>query len=121
MTEFKIVFEEFPEYLQYTLSGDHSTQDWVDLIHRMAADSEQMRKTRIFVDASQVTLSNSVMLRYRIGVLTGELFGAKTRIATLSRVDDPDQLWETVATNRGAIVRSGRDRDKLIQWLSEDA
>ncbi|QDU78111.1 hypothetical protein Pan97_51920 [Bremerella volcania] len=121
MTDFTIVLQEHPRYLQYTLSGDHTVEDWIDLLHQMAADSERLGKSRIFVDASQVTLSNSVMLRYRIGVLTGEIFGANARIATLARADDPDQLWETVATNRGAIVRSGRDRDKLLEWLDEVA
>lgn len=121
MPEFTIVFEELPAYLQYTLSGDHTEQDWVDLLYRMAADINRTQKSRVFVDASQVTKSTSVMLRYRIGVLTGELFGATTRITTLSRSDDPDQLWETVATNRGAIVKSGHDREKLLQWLIEVA
>ncbi|PQO31257.1 hypothetical protein C5Y96_13005 [Blastopirellula marina] len=121
MTPFTIIFDELPEYLQYALSGDHSDQDWLDLLHRMAADIKRTGKSKIFVDASQVTMSTSVMLRYRIGVLTGELFGATTRIATLSRADDADQLWETVATNRGAIVRSGRDREKLLGWLNEVA
>jgi len=115
VTPFTIIYDELPDYLQYTLSGDHVDQDWVDLLVRMAADVERTEKSKIFVDASQVALSNSVMLRYRIGVLTGELFGMSTRIATLSRADDPDQLWETVATNRGAIVRSGRDRDDLLK------
>ncbi len=121
MTEFTILFEEQPEYLQYTLSGDHTEQDWVDLLHRMVADTQRTGKTRIFIDAAQVTISDSVLLRYKIGVLTGRLFSSGARIATLSPADDPDQLWETVATNRGATVKSGHDRDQLLNWLVEAA
>ncbi|MFN3150880.1 hypothetical protein [Bremerella sp.] len=121
MSEFTIVCQEHPQYLQYTLSGDHTDQDWVDLLHRMAADVERTGKMRIYIDAVEVTWTDSVMLRYRVGVLTGKLFGGTTRIAALTRADDSDPLWETVASNRGAIVRLGHDGDDLLKWLAQDA
>ncbi|MEW4454984.1 hypothetical protein AB1L30_20120 [Bremerella sp. JC817] len=108
---------EHEEYLEYVISGDPSEKEWMDLLEDQVQHIQQTGKTKIYVDASGLTAPPVSMVRYRMGIRTGEQFGVHARVAVLRPTWEHDNFWETVATNRGAIARSGNDRDELIQWL----
>lgn len=108
---------EHPEYLEFIVSGDPTEDEWIALMHEIV---ERTGKSRIYIDASGLEKPIDSMVRYRMGIRTGEAFGIRARFAALRPVWDEDNFWETVATNRGAIAKSGDDRSALIQWLLSD-
>ena len=110
---------EHPDYLEFVVTGQPSEQDWIDLMQRLAKTISARGIGRALGDISGIEAPVEMMVRYRIGVRTGEIFGAGVRIAVLGRDEPPNNFWETVATNRGAVVKSGYDRDELLAWLLE--
>ncbi|PQO31255.1 hypothetical protein C5Y96_12995 [Blastopirellula marina] len=108
---------EHPEYLEFVISGDPTEQEWISLLHEIVESISRTGKPRVFIDASQIDHPVDSMIRYRMGIRTGETFGVLARIAALRPVWNDDNFWETVATNRGAIAKSGEDRSALIEWL----
>jgi len=111
---------EHPEYLEFIVSGDPSENEWITLMHDIVERIGSTGKFRIFIDGSGLEKPVDSMIRYRMGIRTGETFGVRARLAALRPEWDEDNFWETVATNRGAIARSGDDRAALIDWLLSD-
>lgn len=111
---------EHPEYLEFIVSGDPTENEWISLMHEIVERIKRTGKTCIFIDASGLAKRIDPMVRYRMGIRTGETFGVEARFAVLRPVWDDDNFWETVASNRGAIAKSGDDRSDLLQWLLSD-
>lgn len=111
---------EHPEYLEFVVSGDPTENEWISVMHNIVERIDETGKSRVFIDASGIEKPIDSMVRYRMGIRTGETFGINARFAALRPVWDDDNFWETVATNRGAIAKSGEDRLALIQWLLSD-
>ncbi len=111
---------EHPEYLEVVVSGEPTEEEWIALMHDIVQSIGRTGKSRIFIDGSGLTQPVDSMVRYRMGVRTGETFGVQARFAALRPVWDHDNFWEIVASNRGAIAKSGGDRSTLIQWLLSD-
>lgn len=110
---------EHPEFLEFIVTGQPTEQDWIDLMQMLVDTIDRLGIGHIFGDISRIEASVDTMVRYRIGVRTGEMFGAGVRIAILGPEEPPNNFWETVATNRGAVVKSGYNRDELLAWLLE--
>ena len=108
---------EHPDYLEFVVTGQPTEQDWIDLMRLLAKTAAAQGTGRLLGDISGIDTPVEMMVRYRIGVRTGEIFGAGVRIAVLGRDETPNNFWETVATNRGAVVKSGYVRDELLAWL----
>ncbi|MBA2117964.1 hypothetical protein [Bremerella alba] len=108
---------EHPEYLEFVISGDPTEDAWVKLMHEIVESIQKTGKSRVFIDASGLTNRVDSMVRYRMGIRTGETFGVRVRIAALRPDWDEDNFWETVASNRGAIAKSDVDRASLLDWL----
>lgn len=111
---------EHPEYLELVVSGNPTENEWVSVMHQIVEWISQTGKTRVFIDASGIEKPIDSMIRYRMGIRTGETFGISARFAALRPEWDDDNFWETVANNRGAIARSGEHRSALIEWLMSD-
>lgn len=111
---------EHPKYLEFIVSGDPTEDEWVALMHQMVQQIQSSGKSCIFLDASGLSTPIDAMVRYRMGIRTGQTFGIQARIAALRPEWDDDNFWETVASNRGAIAKSGDNRSNLIQWLLSD-
>ena len=120
MSNMRIDMLEHPEYLEFVVSGDPTEDEWIEVMHQIVGHISQTGKSRIFIDASGIEKPIDSMVRYRMGIRTGETFGIRARFAALRPVWDEDNFWETVATNRGAIAKSGEDRAALIEWLLSD-
>ncbi|RCS40745.1 hypothetical protein DTL42_25625 [Bremerella cremea] len=108
---------EHPQFLEFIMSGDPTEEQWVELLRRIVEELERRDKSRVLVDASAMTTMPSSMVRYRMGLRTGESLHLNARIAVLYPQNKDDNFWETVATNRGALARSGISRAELVAWL----
>lgn len=113
--DFDIV--EHPEYLEFITSGDPTEEQWIELLRRIVEELERRDKSRVLVDASAMTSMPSSMVRYRMAIRTGESLNLNARVAVLYPGRNSDNFWETVATNRGALARSGENRAELVEWL----
>lgn len=111
---------EHPEFLEFITSGDPTESEWMDLLQLIVEKIQLRGKKRILVDATGLTSPPESMVRYRMGIRTGEAFHAQVRVAVVHPLVEEDNFWETVARNRGAMARSGTDREELISWLLED-
>jgi len=111
---------EHPEYLEFKVSGDPTEDEWIALMHQIVQQIHNSGKARVFLDGSGIQSPVDSMVRYRMGIRTGETFGVRARIAALHPIWDDDNFWETVASNRGAIAKSGDDRSELLHWLLSD-
>lgn len=120
MSDASFQLVEHPEFLEFVTSGDPTESDWIDLLRLIVENVQRTGKTRVLVDATSMTALPDSMIRYRMGVRTGEAFLARVRVAVLSRPFYDDNFWETVANNRGAIARAGEDRSELVNWLMDD-
>ncbi len=121
MSSLHIEMIEHPKFLEFIIQGTPSEQDWVELVHRIPEEVQRTGKNRILANLQAVEPPVPSMVRYRIGILTGEKFGVDIRVAALGRDSEMDHFWETVATNRGALAKSGHNREELIRWLLENA
>ncbi|PQO32191.1 hypothetical protein DTL21_18335 [Bremerella cremea] len=108
---------EHADYLEFVTSGDPSESQWIELLQRIVEELQRSGKARVFVDASGLTTLPDSMVRYRMGIRTGESLSVRARVAVLHPTTIDDNFWETVATNRGALARSGENRAELIAWL----
>ncbi|WP_144977685.1 hypothetical protein [Bremerella volcania] len=108
-------------YLEFIVSGDPSEPQWIALMHDIVEPISKTGKSRIFVDLSGISNAIDPMNHYRMGIRAGATFGIRACLAALRPVWDDDNFWETVATNRAAIAKSGDDRMTLLNWLTSDA
>jgi len=120
MSDTRIDMQEHAEYIELIVSGDPTEDEWISALHEIVEWIGKTGKSRILIDASGIEKPIDSMVRYRMGVRTGQTFGVRARLAALRPDWDDDNFWETVATNRGAIAKSGEDRSALIQWLLSD-
>lgn len=120
MSAVKFDIIEHQQYLEFITSGDPTENQWIELLHRIVKELERSGKSCVFVDASDMTTLPDSMVRYRMGIRTGETFSVNARVAVLYPLLKDDNFWETVATNRGALARSGNDRNELLAWLLQD-
>ncbi|PQO33046.1 hypothetical protein [Blastopirellula marina] len=120
MSAVKFDIIEHPQYVEFITAGDPTEKQWIELLHRIVEELERSGKSRVFVDASNMTTIPDSMVRYRMGIRTGETLSVSARIAVFYPLLKDDNFWETVATNRGALARSGNDRDELLAWLLQD-
>ncbi|WP_146119072.1 hypothetical protein [Blastopirellula marina] len=120
MSDTTFDFVDHPHFLEYITSGDPSESEWMDLLRMIVQQIEHSGKMQVLVDATRLTVLPESMVRYRMGIRTGEAFHARVRVALVHPPVEDDNFWETVARNRGAMARSGTDRAELIAWLMED-
>ena len=120
MSDTSFDFVDHPQFLEFITLGDPSESEWMDLLRMIVEQIEHSGKMHVLVDASRLTVPPESMVRYRMGIRTGEAFHARVRVAVVHPLLQDDNFWETVARNRGAMARSGTDRDELIAWLMED-
>lgn len=114
---------EHSNYLEFVVpDGKHDEAYWSQFLKSMVATVEQTGKTRILVQRPAQDPSERVegMVIYRMALRTAEAFGVSVRIAIQSPVAQEDSFFETVATNRGAMIKVDKNRAALVAWLSED-
>lgn len=123
MSKYEHPFVEHADYLEYVVHGSVRDEDLLaDLLQSMVEATEKTGKRRVLVDRTDSgdEAITDTMVIYRLAVRVGEAFGSSVRIAALSARADQHSFWEDVASNRGAIVKAGNDRESLMQWLLSD-
>lgn len=115
---------EHPDYLEFVVpEGKQDEAYWQQVLQLLVDSVEKTGKRRILVERPFQKGSEQVegMVVYRIALRTAEVFGVTVRLAVLSPIADESSFFETVATNRGAIIQVGNDRETLLAWLLSDA
>ncbi len=106
-------------YLLVRVSGKHN----VDIAKRMFGgivdQCQQQALTGILFDVRELAGDISLADRYTFGEFLGSVQPRTLRIAILANEQHfwPDKFLETVAVNRGGIVRTTTDFDEAHAWL----
>lgn len=114
---------EHADYLEFVMpEGKQDEAYWKQALQFQVDSVEKTGKRRIFVDRPTSANAEQVepMGIYRAALRTAEAFGVTVRIAVWSPIAEQHSFFETVATNRGAIIRVGDDREALLEWLLSD-
>jgi hypothetical protein len=102
--------------------SDEITEEEVLSDREFAAKIVATRGVKKFlVDVSPTTSKPSDKVIYELGVsLSGldEFIGVRFAIVT-SEIDSTDSFLETVAVNRGGIIRVFESRDDALAWLKD--
>ncbi|GAA4431669.1 hypothetical protein [Bremerella cremea] len=111
------------EILEFVMTeADQDEEGWDAMLQAMANATRKTGIRRILLDRSRLgeECPRQPMFAYRTALRTAEVFGASVRIAAQATGNDDDNFWETVASNRGAIVKVGTQRAPLIDWLMQE-
>ncbi len=114
---------EHPDYLEFIVpEGKQDEAYWEQVLQFMFATVKKTGQRRILVERPKQKSDEPIegMVVYRLALRTAETFGVSVRIAVQSPTANEDSFFETVATNRGAMIRVGTDREALISWLIGD-
>ena len=82
---------------------------------------EQQNCSGVLLDARDLTMGLSTMDVFRLGSLVAKVRGRPIRFAMLGPEQQAplDDFMETVATNRGALVRIFSSEDEAAAWLTD--
>jgi len=121
-------FETEPRrgYLYVTASGELDVASAEAALAEMFAAAAHAHQPRILLDCSRVAGAWGPDERYTIGsFIAAEMerraqqFPERPRLAiyAVAPLMDPNRYTQTVATNRGAMVRSSDSLQELVSWL----
>jgi hypothetical protein len=113
-------------YLYVTLTGELQVASAEARLRELFAIAARQRQPRMLIDCSRVTGTWTPDDRYAVGSflaveaqrMAGQ-FPAVPRIAiyAVAPLMDPNRYTQTVASNRGAQVRSSDSLQELLSWL----
>jgi hypothetical protein len=121
-------FETEPRrgYLYVSVSGELDVAGAETALAEMFAVAASAHQPRILLDCSRVGGAWGPDERYTVGsFLAAEMerranqFPERPRLAiyAVAPLMDPNRYTQTVATNRGALVRSSDSLQELLSWL----
>ena len=114
----QLSFEIFDDYLKIHLSGEISYDEISDLLVTIKKLAEENNRTRILVDAMNVSNTNMpVMEKFHVGELSVDIFGYKNKIALVSKPEHINKFMETVAVNRGVRLYVVGNEQDALRWL----
>jgi len=123
----EFTYEMKGRYLSIVASGVFSIDDARRGFHRALEVIEGYQATRVLVDCRQITGSPSTMDYYDYGELVAEALTGPARKETsrnlkLAHVAQPPllderRLSETVAQNRGVMMKSVDNIEEALAWL----
>jgi len=113
-------------YLYVTVTGELSIADAEKALLELLGVAARERQPRILVDCSRLQGEWNPDDRYAVGTFLAaqvermaSQFPQTPRIAVyaIAPLMDPNRYFQTVATNRGAQVRSSDSLQELLSWL----
>ncbi|HZD20109.1 MAG TPA: hypothetical protein VE325_05505 [Burkholderiales bacterium] len=121
-------FETEPRrgYLYVTLSGELEVASAEAALAEMFGIAARAHQSRILLDCSRVAGEWGPDERYAVGsFIAAEMerranqFPERPRLAiyAVAPLMDPNRYTQTVATNRGALVRTSDSLQELLSWL----
>jgi hypothetical protein len=107
------------DYLHVTFSGAFSFAAAKCSIDAIVNACEEERCSSVLFDCRPMTGEMSIVDRYEIGQHGARIVPPGIKIAMLGREDQilPDKFLETVADNRGLILRVFSDENEATEWL----
>lgn len=115
--KYKLAIEANREYLRVTAKGTYGfgrTRRLISLI-RESSDGHQLR--RVLVDLTGVTGQPPDVDRLELGERLAQVFGSTHTLAIIGRKESVNRLAETVALNRGAVLRIFFTEREALTWL----
>jgi hypothetical protein len=111
-------------YILVIADGAYDQEEAKKMFIDVAEIAKQKKLYKILFDARKVIGNISTMDRHELGVLLAQLTLDKNEVKTL-RVTivgteptvDPKRFAETVAVNRGAILKVCTDYNEAVEWL----
>ena len=120
----ELTFEERTSYLYARAVGIFNLREAKDCFRRIVEVAAQEKLLRVLFDARDLKGNMTTMDRYTLGdSLTKEILEKKNqvlpRIAIVGNEPfiDPQRFGETVARNRGSLLKVTTDIDQALQWL----
>jgi hypothetical protein len=115
---YKLAIESDDAYLRVTAAkGTYGLGRTRRLIYavRELCDRRQLR--RVLIDLSRVTGIPPDIDRFELGERLAQAFGSTHAVAIIGRKESVNRLAETVALNRGAVLRVFFTEQEALSWL----
>jgi hypothetical protein len=118
--------ERKADYLLITVSGGFDLESAKDAARRIIEFCEAHKQSKALVDCRNVAGPLSTIERYDYATFVADLHtryalehGAPLRVAYVGNepLIDPSRFGETVAVNRGALLKATTDMGEARAWL----
>ena len=115
----QITIDPKKEYLHVEVSGAFDVADSREFLRQIFDASLEHTVSKVFVDIRNVEGPIPTMARFELAEFLASEKNVLLRFAVL---ESPGQLpdnkfFETVASNRGGIVKIATDADEAYEWL----
>ncbi|MBN2524558.1 MAG: STAS/SEC14 domain-containing protein [Bacteroidales bacterium] len=111
-------FEIRDGYLYMKISGKHESGDFVSYLKVISAECDKEKTNKILVDAMEVQeIVLSMMERFLLGEELAKIIKYKIKIAVVWPEKRINRFTETVAFNRGSIMRTFGNIQQAEKWL----
>ena len=114
---FNLSFTPRDGYLEIGVAGEWSLDSLYELIDATRRETERTGLSRVLCDGRGMTGHPTEMARFKAGVRTAEVLGAKIRVALVSRPEIITRFGENAAVNRGASLKVFADPAEALAWL----
>lgn len=111
---------EYKHYLAVTVTGTLEEKAAKPVLLEIRNQALELDKTRILIDARDVSMPVTEFDRYLVGMLFVDLFGSPFRVAVLYRAELINKFTEDTAVGRGAALLVCADEDEALRWLLGD-
>lgn len=106
------------DYFQIDVQGPITLSELFGLFEVIRNESEDHKSRRIFLDLTKATGHTSTSERFRLGKEAARIWGNEIKVSILvDRSVKINQMFETVAVNRGANVRVFHEKVQALEWL----
>jgi len=118
--DFRISVED--EFLKVDSFGScedfYQLQEYVLAIHQAAVSNS---RTKVIVNESQLEYKLTTVETFGSGRFVSRIAPREVKIAVVCKLEgwNNTKFWETVAVNRGVMVKIFIDQDKAEKWLTE--
>lgn len=103
-------------YLEMVLEGNYSFERFLESGQIAAREAKALNKQKILIDASRLQGLIPELDKVQLGVHSRSDFDA-LKVAFIDTPEQNMRFAENVSVNRGANVRSFRNRAQALEWL----
>ena len=115
----QIAIDPKKEYLHVEVSGAFDKANAREFLRQIFGATREHALSKVFVDIRNINGPIPTMARFELAEFLASEKDVQIRFAVLEspgQVPD-DKFFETVAANRGGIVKVVTDVDEAFQWL----
>lgn len=115
----QITIEPKTEYLHVEVSGAFDKANARDFLRQIFGATREHALSKVFVDIRRIKGPIATMARFELAEFLASEKDVQIRFAVLEspgQVPD-DKFFETVAANRGGIVKVATEAEEAFQWL----